>query len=214
MGFRNSLYRFICVGINYIIDESKKSSGKISYAERVFNKMFSALYAPVSTCSYSQLVVFRRLLDAIRTETITLPYENFSRICKLSQEGIDGAILVLDKEICNRRRDIVRQLPFGERGKKIGIYGGGNHTERLIEEYRSMEEIRADLVYIHSYGQNNSRTSLITDSICFEDIPDDVGCIVLSSWLYHNEILLNIMRSDRWRFRLIDLYEFEKIALY
>lgn len=52
--------------------------------------------------------------------------------------------------------EVLRKLPLGEE-KYIGIYGLGNHTDRLLKAWqREMGPVRANLIFVDSNKQTLS----------------------------------------------------------
>lgn len=87
--------------------------------------------------------------------------------------------------------DELKKLPFSEEGKKIGIYGTGNHTWGLLKNYQAyIGEIKCRIIYI------NSNTVSYTERIKGVDVINiseaaTVGLdgILVSSFLHEQEML-------------------------
>ncbi len=88
--------------------------------------------------------------------------------------------------------------------KKIGIYGVGDHTRRMIKWYESFFTIRCELVFIDSYITTGQKEYLGVPIINARDIAEyGLDAIIISSYLYEEEIfntLKDIYFGDIYRF--------------
>ena len=96
----------------------------------------------------------------------------------------------------NYIRERLEKLPFSEEGKRIGIFGIGNHTGSVLREYqRLIGDIKCDILYIDSYIPSYIHRIEWRDIVNIHDVTcDDVDGIVISSILYQKDMLESARR--------------------
>lgn len=103
---------------------------------------------------------------------------------------------------------ILSRLPLGEE-KFIGIYGVGVHTKRLLHGYqRCVGSIKARIIFIDSNKQTMAEKYNDCDVYNVHDIGKlPLDAIIISSFLYENEMYQMIQRLYGDRFCVYRLYE-------
>lgn len=82
----------------------------------------------------------------------------------------------------------MKKLPLHAEGKKIGIYGIGNHTLKLLELYQTfMGKICSQFYFIVT----EKKEDIFLDKriVRSNDIPQDTDAIIISSRIYQREML-------------------------
>ena len=103
---------------------------------------------------------------------------------------------------------ILADLPLGEEGKKVGIYGLGVHTERLLEKYTyCVGDIKVDLFFIDSYKLSFEETYKGYDVYNVKDIGGRADCIIISSSLYEKAMYKTIKELYADSFKIYRFYE-------
>lgn len=106
---------------------------------------------------------------------------------------------IIAKKIADRQKKlysyILNDLPLNEKDKKIAIYGMGKHTEGLFAVYEKLiGKISCDLIFIDSYTNNEEYRG--KKIIRYQEIDRSFQLIIISSFLYKQEMLDNIRRVD------------------
>lgn len=118
--------------------------------------------------------------------------ENYISKYYASESQLSTEINQIQRNIWIQVRKLL-DLPFGEEGKKIGIYGMGKHTQVLLALYRKkVGRIRAELFFIVS-EENEKRKDSDCQVVTYREIPDDTDCIVISSYTYQQEMHRNLL---------------------
>lgn len=87
-------------------------------------------------------------------------------------------------------------LPLNIEKYKVGIYGTGKHTEGLLAIYEALiEKITCNLVFIDSYKESGSY--LGRDIIHYRQIDNSFNLIIISSFLYEQEMIENIRNANK-----------------
>lgn len=104
--------------------------------------------------------------------------------------------------------DILRELPLKTTGK-VGIYGTGIHTERLLCQYvQNIGEIKAELVFINSKKIPGVNKYLGYDVYAIDEIGSlNLDCIIISSSLYEKEMYEKIVELYGSRYKVYRFYE-------
>lgn len=86
---------------------------------------------------------------------------------------------------------LLKKFPFQISGFKVGIYGTGKHTKGLLTIYEKLfGEITCDLFFIDSY--KNEHYFWGRTLVNYKDINSSMNFIVLSSFLYEQDMLDNL----------------------
>jgi len=101
----------------------------------------------------------------------------------------------------------ILSVPFDQPQKKIGIYGIGQHTAELLDLYRKFAgEIRCELYFIVSECEDGSRFRDKPVIAC-KKIPKDTSCVLISSRMYQEEMMENLLLVGVEETKIITLYD-------
>lgn len=101
--------------------------------------------------------------------------------------------------------EILQQLPLNKSNQKIGIYGRGMHTAGLLAAYEKLiGPINAVIVYITSENSSDSKEG--TRQISYKEIDDSFDAVIVSSYIYNNEMLDNLSKVVCKGMRIISFY--------
>ncbi len=215
--FSNAFDSYMCFGMEYITATCHNCDGKINDASDAFCRCLEFMLAPISVCSYTRLSAIKRILKIVADENVKLDAVCNNRLdTYYGYHDIQQACSIIDSALIKLRQRIISSLPLNEDGMKIGIYGMGYHTTSLIEEYSSLKEIKADVFFIDTYKSSCSHVLLDKELFNISDIPKDTDCIVISSWIHHDDMIVKVSGcvGNNTNTRVIDLYETEKMPLY
>ncbi len=82
----------------------------------------------------------------------------------------------------------LKRLGFFEQNKKTGIYGGGNHTKGLLKAAGKYGKLSQDLFLLDSYAVSGEQEFEGMPVLNIRDIPMDTDRIIISSFLYEQEL--------------------------
>lgn len=111
--------------------------------------------------------------------------------------------------------EVLRKLPLGEK-KYIGIYGLGAHTRRLIKAWQQeMGPVQANLIFVDSNKQTLSEKYGEYDIYNVRDIRElPLSGIILSSFLYEEEMYKLLLQLYGNRFTIYRFYEWGKDEIF
>ncbi|WP_026650987.1 glycosyltransferase family 2 protein [Butyrivibrio proteoclasticus] len=213
--YYNALCRYLSFGIDIIIGKCHQSNGDISFAQKTLNRMMGYMIDSPETITYSGLFTTEKCLKLFKQEGVELSRRNIDNTkmvlgCRDESEFEDRIAL----EMQRKREDIALQLPLCDANLNIGIYGMGVHTSQLIEECSKHKEIEANIFFVDSNRYSGEVGILDKKIFNVKEIPVDTDYVIISSWVHHNEMLLNLMKYAGEKVKIIDLYENEKAPLY
>ena len=108
------------------------------------------------------------------------------------------------KEILEQR---LRKLPFGWKEKKVGVYGVGTHTQRMLFLYQKVVgEIKAEIYFIVS-DVPVQRSFMGKKVVECAKIPEDTDYVIVSSLLYRKEMKAQLEKEQIAKNKVIDLYD-------
>lgn len=148
-----------------------------------------------SSCRLSALVMMLRGLKSILG--ICYGSDNYDRIYRF-YSGVREAAL------CDYR-ELMKSIPFWEKGKVVGIYGSGAHTEGLTGLYRFLfGTVRSGIVYIDTYRESGSSDGKEYVNVRDADkLPDTV---IISSYPYSDVMISNLSSAGK-EIEIIDYYK-------
>lgn len=116
----------------------------------------------------------------------------------------------LIKKVDGKRKWLYKKmlcdLPLNVKECKAGIYGTGNHTKGLLAAYEEMfGEVVCNLFFIDSYKKEGSY--LGRDIIHYGQIDNSFDLIIISSFLYEQEMMRNIRSVSKG----VPIYTFYEI---
>ena len=106
----------------------------------------------------------------------------------------------------------ILSVPFQQTGEKIGIYGIGQHTTDLLELYKRLAgDIRCEVYFIVSECEDG-RYFQGKPVVSCERIPTDTSHILISSRLYQEEMIGNLLSAGVEKEKIIALYRDDDIC--
>lgn len=97
------------------------------------------------------------------------------------------------------------RLPLNQANRKIGIYGIGQHTEKLMTLYeRYVAKICCDLYFIET--QKHRKVYMGKQVVGCNQISKDTDAVIVSSLLYGNEMLKELQNCGIKKDKIILLY--------
>lgn len=110
------------------------------------------------------------------------------------------------RRVCEECRERLSLLPF--KSGKVGIYGIGEHTRIMLELYqKKVGKIQAELFFITSQEhEDQEQIFLDRKVITYKKISEDVDFIVVSSYVYQEEIYRNLLNQKIKKEKIILLY--------
>ena len=104
-------------------------------------------------------------------------------------DSIDVIEKLSQKQYLEELKKVLGKVPLNEKGKKVGIYGTGKHTDQLLTWYKFFyENILCDLYFIDTYKKSNENCYYDRPIINIADAMDYVDSIVISSSEYESEM--------------------------
>lgn len=184
---------------------------RLKYSIMVINNISGQDYARVLERCYPQIEELQYQCMLKHYELLKrVDFPDFTKFISaqlIYMEQLLGGIGVISprqiaflSEVDQFRDDYIREklekLPFSEEGKRIGIFGVGNHTRNVLREYqRLIGDIRCDILYIDSYIPSYTQRIEWRDIVNVHDVTcDDVDGIVISSYLYQKDMLESLRR--------------------
>ena len=103
--------------------------------------------------------------------------------------------------------EILQQLPLNKSNQKVGIYGMGLHTQGLLAVYEKLiGPINAVIVYLTSENLTDGKEEMRRISYRGEDIDGSLDAVIVSSYVYNNEMLDNLSKVVCKGMRIISFY--------
>lgn len=136
---------------------------------------------------------------------------------------IDETLYKLDKCIkdffdCITRYkiSILENIPFNDENKKIGIYGVGLHTKKMIDYYNdNLGPIRAKIEFIDTVKGNNCEEYSGCQIINVKNIKEHkLDCIVISSATFEDEINEILQKELSGEIKIYRFYEKSKQCIF
>lgn len=116
----------------------------------------------------------------------------FAYALMLKEQGRRKELEELQEQLWRQIEEKLSCLPFQKEKTKVGIYGIGAHTETLLRFYeKQIGRIRAEVFFLVSAegGEQKFRDKKV---FCYKNMPRDTDCIVISSYLYQQEMYRNL----------------------
>lgn len=110
------------------------------------------------------------------------------------------------RRVCEECRERLSRLPFN--GGKVGIYGMGEHTRIILELYqKKVGKIQAEFFFITSQEHENQEQVFFGRKVLsYKNIPKDVDHILVSSYVYQEEMYRNLLNQNIKKEKIILLY--------
>lgn len=191
------LARFVSFGVLHALyslegcrDEELKKRTRQKLAE-LFLRHWHALFREYHACWGINLALLSVLKEQSRT-----PGADYTETCKKWEQKIREQLA-----------EKTSSLPFNRKDIKLGIYGIGRHTEILSEFYqKEVGSISADLFFVTS-GQEDIRAFHGKKVYRYTEIPDDTTYILISSYVYQQEMYDNLLEQKFDKDKILLFYE-------
>lgn len=122
------------------------------------------------------------------------------------RENLKGEKILIQNIVEKQKHSyylLLEKIPLNKPGVKVGIYGTGKHTEGLLRIYESLfGKIVCDLYFLDSFKEKGYVWG--RKLINYKEIDTSTDLIILSSFLYEQEMLENI----RSVIKKISIYRF------
>ena len=122
------------------------------------------------------------------------------------RENLKGEKILIQNIVEKQKHSyylLLEKIPLNKPGVKVGIYGTGKHTEGLLRIYESLfGKIVCDLYFLDSFKEKGYVWG--RKLINYKEIDTSTDLIILSSFLYKQEMLENI----RSVIKKISIYRF------
>lgn len=119
-------------------------------------------------------------------------------------QSLESVFLPAIKILRKKYVEVLHRLPLDKADQKVGFYGAGKHTQGLLAIYSKLiGEINATIVYITTENPSDSREGM--KEISYKEIDDSFDAIIISSYVYNNEMLDNLSNIC-CRARVISFY--------
>ena len=100
----------------------------------------------------------------------------------------------------------MNRLPLYEKGRRIGIYGIGRHTQAFLNLYRRLVgEIWCDLIFIVT--EKKAEKVFNCPVLAFTECRRMVDEVIISSKLYQQEMKENLLKEGFEESKMILLYQ-------
>ena len=102
-----------------------------------------------------------------------------------------------------------KEIGLFDQNKKTGIYGGGNHTKGLLKAAEKYGKLSEDLFLLDSYAISGEQEFEGMPVINIRDVPMDTDRIIISSFLYEQELYENAEKYAPKHVKIERLYQNE-----
>lgn len=120
--------------------------------------------------------------------------------CRLRDDTYSNLIFSLKRRL--------NEIPFNDSSKKVGIYGKGNHTSSLCKLYEKLlAPIQSKIIYIETKVNDSNITNISQNTFSYRDIPKDLDALVISSFVYQNDMLRHLKEVGYNEEKVITLYK-------
>lgn len=204
----NAISYFWCDELEYIALICKLWNEDKERAENLFNLFLEELLTrDISDRGYTWFSAVGRLLEIGQKAGFEINCEIIDKIKDIIGNNVAEGI---DRERKNLRRQVLKEYPLDNPSLIIGIYGTGNHSQILLEEFQKYKRIRSKIYFIDSNIESGTKKFMNYEIINYHDIPQNTDKVIISSFIYRGELLLNCYKmQERINFQVIDPYEIE-----
>ena len=111
--------------------------------------------------------------------------------------------------------DVLKELPLEQKGKVVGIYGIGPHTEKLLMEYeRLVGEIGAEIIFIDSNRKSFTkyRDKDVYNIADLDNIVTDE--IIISSFMFEKELVEKVHEIYGNKYKIKRFYDRHPFVLF
>lgn len=109
--------------------------------------------------------------------------------------SLDELISKYKKEYSLKAEEKIRKQFQYYRNKKLGIYGKGNHTVQLLKTLDHLKIIPKKLFIIDSTVVSGTQEMQGLSVLNIKDVPEDTEIVVISSYLYEQELYKTAVQS-------------------
>lgn len=175
---------------------------KRNLAEKFLSNCFTLFAAPIE--NWSEALALCLILREVDKAGFRRDIPNLSDWDEIYQR----AKQYIQDDFANR----ILSVPFHQTGEKIGIYGIGQHTIDLLGLYKRFAgDIRCEIYFIVSECEDGQYFQDKPVVSC-ERIPTDTSRILISSRLYQEEMIENLLSAGVEEGKIITLYREDDIC--
>lgn len=213
---------FVCS--KAVVEDIKKKN--LPYETLLFRKMKDKVFSLVQTffemCRHYvgdwdvirpfKEKVYRRVDQTVQEGHVETMYlEELEAVLYLSLQRDSFAQLQNDyrRIYAEKTSRKLKELGIFEQDKKTGIYGGGNHTKGLLKAAEQFGALPAELFLLDSYAASGEQEFAGLPVINIRDIPADTDQIIISSFLYEQELYENAEKYAKEHVKINRLYQDE-----
>lgn len=110
---------------------------------------------------------------------------------------------------------VLNELPLKNTEAKVGIYGTGNHTKKLLNWFKYFTgDINCKLYFIDTYKKSFSAEYNGTPVINIKDAGRYVDTVILSSIAYEDEMYVTVRNMYEEKINVIRFYDKEKDDIF
>ncbi|HHV10472.1 MAG TPA: glycosyltransferase [Clostridiales bacterium] len=204
----------------------------IQYLFRLMRNLHRMVFGNVSRKDNDLIKPYYTIIQELQSECILFYYKllnasnrkvsNVRLALEFAEEivtpfgGVSNGIIDTIKMITQERDliifDIFSKLPINKKGKKIGIYGTGNHADSLLKKYGDIiGDIKGDIIFIDSYKKSFSDRYRNYKIINIDDLEQqNISEIIILSYLYEEEMYSNIISRYGDRYKIHRIYNGDK----
>ncbi len=211
--FRNKMAAFWNCATDYLESVCNEINGSYYDLMGLIDKFVRRILSSENEMSYSESKALLQLITKMDKHQSYLKAETEillkNRIKSYLQDDVDLSLISVVNET---RQRLIRQIPFDRESLKIGIYGAGKHSEGLIKDLG--DSIASKIVFIKSGTCEKKEKFLEHDVYGTDNLPQDIDLIIISSFIYYNEIKRKLREIGFDKSKIIDFYETESLPLY
>lgn len=160
---------------------------------------------------------FLKLLNDVKK--IPMSKEMAEELLQIQYENKFATIWIMELYVYDKLRTLYighfSKLGLSDASKRIGIYGMGEHTKKFLQLYHVyMGDIKAELVFLDSSKESYSAYYMGHDVINIKEADKYVDEIVISSFLYEDEMFATVKKYFNDNMKVHRFYEEETNSLF
>lgn len=144
-------------------------------------------------------------LKTLHLKSLLLKYNDFGDIGKYF---LKSSFENVDRVICQKKLEKLKKIPFQNPNIRIGIYGQGIHTDKLLCDYKQyIGEILSNYVFLNTYTKEEKSKYMNTAVYSIRRAAEVSDVILISSFEYQDEMIQYIDDNLGKEFPRISLYD-------
>lgn len=201
----NAVGLFWCIELEYVTHIYKEWGGDKRRAEKLYNAFLKELLSRnILHRGYTWFSSVDKLLKIGKKEHFIIENEIENKI----ESIIQGKEISEIRE--EKRLEIIKNFKFNNPSIKIGIFGKGNHSKALLEMFQKCKKVKAKIYFIDSNSISGAENFMGYKVFNYRDIPKDTNEVIISSFIYREEMLLLCYKMQNIiDFKIVDPYATE-----